>query len=83
MIDGVQLKPRRKEDEVKKVKKILREPEVLERVGISRSTLYRWIKSGDFPEPVQLGPPGSRAKGWIEEEIEEWLRSRPKCNGFP
>ena len=70
-------------EKVEKVKKILREPEVLERVGISRSTLYRWIKSGDFPEPVQLGPPGSRAKGWFEEDIEEWLRSRRKCNGFP
>ena len=67
---------------MKKAGKILREPEVLEKAGISRSTMLRWVKSGDFPEPVQLGPPGSRAKGWVEKDIEDWLENRPKCNRF-
>ena len=42
---------------------ILRRPQVEQRTGLSRSTLYHYIKDGDFPKPVQLG---LRAVGWPE-----------------
>ena len=35
---------------------ILRAPQVLEATGLGRSTLWRLVKSGSFPRPVQLGP---------------------------
>ena len=56
---------------------ILRTAEVLEVVGLSRTTIWRRVQAGDFPAPIRLGPAGSRAVGWRSEEVEEWVRSRP------
>ena len=53
--------------------RVLRRDQVLARVGISRSTLYEWVKTGAFPPPVRLG---ARARGWIESELDEWLATR-------
>ena len=53
--------------------KILRLPEVMARTGLSRSTIYLRISQGTFPKPVNLG---TRAVGWIEEEIQEWLQQQ-------
>jgi prophage regulatory protein len=53
--------------------KILRRPDVEERTGLSRSTLYQWMKEGTFPKPVALG---ARLVGWRENEIDEWLAAR-------
>ena len=49
---------------------ILRLPKVKERTGLSRSSIYLYISEGRFPEPISLG---SRAVGWIESEVNEWL----------
>ena len=54
--------------------RLVKLPEVLHLCGISRSTMNRWIKSGHFPPPVQIGP---RAVAWRESDIREWLESRP------
>jgi len=51
-------------------KKILRLPIVLDRTGLSRSTVYLRVSEGKFPRPVSLG---ARAVGWIETEVEEWI----------
>ncbi len=51
-------------------RKILRLPIVLDRTGLSRSTVYQRVMEGRFPKPVSLG---ARAVGWIETEIEEWI----------
>ena len=51
-------------------KKILRLPVVLDRTGLSRSTVYLRVTEGRFPRPVSLG---ARAVGWIETEVEEWI----------
>lgn len=52
---------------------ILRTPKVQERLGVTRTTLWRWVKAGRFPKPVQLGP---QAVGWLEHEIDAWLEAR-------
>jgi prophage regulatory protein len=52
---------------------ILRLPEVKLRVGLSRSAIYLAISREEFPRPVQLG---ARAVGWLESEIEDWIRER-------
>ena len=56
--------------------RVLRLDEVVARVGLSKSTLWRYIDEGDFPSPIKLGP---RASGWIEHEIDEWIASRPRA----
>ena len=47
--------------------------EVMARTGLSRSTIYVWVAEGLFPKPVPLG---DRSVGWIESELEDWLRDR-------
>ena len=53
--------------------RILRLPEVQRRTGLSRSTIYVRLDRGLFPKPVSLG---ARAVGWIESEVDEWIRER-------
>ncbi len=52
---------------------ILRLPYVKARTGLSRSTIYLQISKHTFPEPISLG---SRAVGWIESEIDDWINRR-------
>ncbi|MGR3804909.1 MAG: helix-turn-helix transcriptional regulator [Marinibacterium profundimaris] len=53
--------------------KLLRRPEVEARTGLSRSTLYDWMKRGEFPQPVKLG---ARLVAWRESDIAAWMDSR-------
>jgi prophage regulatory protein len=55
--------------------KILRKPGLVAKIGQSYPTIWRKIGDGDFPQPVQLGP---NSVGWIEEEVDEWIASRPR-----
>lgn len=50
--------------------RILRLPEVIEKVGLSRSSIYLRIQKGSFPSPVSLG---GRAVGWLASELEAWI----------
>jgi len=52
---------------------ILRRPQVEERTGLSRSTIYLFMEKGDFPKPINLGP---RSVGWIASEIDRWIDER-------
>tara|TARA_R110002073_G_scaffold331785_1_gene516979 strand:- start:1044 stop:1271 length:228 start_codon:yes stop_codon:yes gene_type:complete len=52
---------------------ILRLPRVKERTGLSRSSIYLRISKGEFPAPISLG---SRAVGWLEEDVDTWLLQR-------
>lgn len=54
---------------------LLRRPQVQQRTGLSRTTLYEYIKDGEFPAPVRLG---ARAVGWLESEVSEWIHARVK-----
>ena len=53
--------------------RILRFPEVVNRTGLSRSSVYGRIRSGDFPAPVPLG--SGRAVGFLEREVNGWIAS--------
>ena len=57
--------------------KILRAPEVTERTGLSRTSLWRREKAGQFPARRRLGP---NAVGWVEAEITAWIEARPTVN---
>lgn len=48
-------------------------PQLLEIVQLSRSSVYDAIKSGDFPPPVKIG---KRAVAWRMQDVEAWLQSR-------
>ena len=54
---------------------ILRPPEVLIRTGLSRTTIWRRVRAGTFPAPIELG---ENSIGWPESEITAWLANRPR-----
>ena len=47
--------------------RLLRLPEVLNRVGYKRSRFLEFVRLGKFPAPVHLGP---RAVAWPESQID-------------
>jgi prophage regulatory protein len=55
---------------------ILRLPQVRAITGLSKSSLYAMIASGDFPSQVRLG---ARAVGWISDQVFAWVAARPQA----
>ena len=55
--------------------RLLRLSEVLTRTGLARTTIYRKMRDGSFPEPLKIG---ARAVRWPESEITAWLAARPQ-----
>ena len=52
--------------------------QVSARCGISRTTIYRLMRAGAFPEPIRIGP---RAVRWREDDLVKWLAQRPYSSG--
>jgi prophage regulatory protein len=52
---------------------ILRLPKVREKTGLSRSSVYRREKLGEFPKRIPLG---ARSVGWLAEEVDAWIMER-------
>lgn len=52
--------------------RILRIAAVLERTGLTRSTLYRKVSQGTFPKQVRIA---ARCAGWRESAVNAWLRN--------
>lgn len=58
--------------------KLITLKELIERLGISKSAVYRRIDPHEklydpsFPRPIKIGLNSSR---WIEAEIETWLQT--------
>ena len=50
--------------------RFLKLPEVQNRTGKSRSSIYQGIAAGTFPKQIKIG--GPRAVGWIESEVEAY-----------
>ena len=56
---------------------IIRLPQVKQRTGLSRSTIYALIKAGQFKAPIALG---ARAVGWLESDVSDFIESRVKAS---
>ncbi len=53
--------------------RVLRITQVQARTGLSRSSIYVRVANGSFPKPIRLG---ARAIGWIESEVDAWIREQ-------
>ena len=53
--------------------RVLRLPEVKQRVGLATSRIYALEAEGRFPKRVKLS---ERASGWVEHEIDDYLQTR-------
>lgn len=52
--------------------KLIRLSDVLERVALGKTAVYRMISEDEFPRPVKLGT----ASAWVEQEISDWIAER-------
>ncbi|AMG75183.1 MULTISPECIES: AlpA family phage regulatory protein [Sphingomonadales] len=50
--------------------RLLRLPEVIDRVGLRRSAIYQRMSEGRFPKSRSLGP---KCAVWVEAEINDWI----------
>ena len=57
-------------------------PEVMQRTGLSQSSIYRHVAADCFPKPVHIGP---RAITWVAGEVLDWIitRLRSTSSGRP
>ena len=53
--------------------KLLRFPTVRERTGLSRSTIWRLERQGDFPKHRRIS---ANVVAWVEEEVTRWIHSK-------
>ena len=58
--------------------RMLRISEVKELVGLSRSTIYRGMQEGSFPQARKIS---ARAVGWWKPDVDAYLAARPKATG--
>ena len=56
--------------------KLLRISAVVDKTGLSKRTIYRWIKQGKFPAQFSLG--NSRIVAWNLAHIEKWIQQQPQ-----
>jgi len=54
--------------------RMLRLPQVIELTGLGRDSIYRLGNAGQFPRPRKIS---ERASAWREDEIQQWIESRP------
>lgn len=53
--------------------RLIRLKEVLHLTGLARSSIYKLIASGEFPDSVNLG---DRSVAWVESEVQEWVLAK-------
>jgi len=61
--------------------RLLAVSEVVSMIGVSRVTLYRWVKdkSCGLPAPIFLSP---RRIAWRESDLRRWIASRPVPDAY-
>ena len=57
--------------------KLSRLPEVCQRVGLAKSTLYKLVAAGEFPPPIH---PTTRTTAWVDHKVDAWLDQRIKAS---
>ncbi|MCT4609150.1 MAG: AlpA family phage regulatory protein [Pelagimonas sp.] len=51
-------------------KTLLDAPDVMALLGVSRATLYRFVKAGTFPAPLKITRNMAR---WHVDTVEQWI----------
>ena len=53
--------------------RFIRPRQVLEMIGVSRTTLWRMVQAGTFPRPVRIT---ERNCGFLLDNVETWMKAR-------
>jgi prophage regulatory protein len=54
---------------------VLKIADVVSRTGLSRVAIWRRVRRGEFPAPIQLS---ENRVGWPETEIKAWRDAQPR-----
>src|SRR2546430_1500314 len=54
--------------------RVLRIRQVMQVTGLSRMTIYRLERTGNFPQRRRLG---MNSVAWLEGDVSQWVDSRP------
>lgn len=54
----------------------IRQAQVLRSIPVSRSTLWRWVRAGDFPAPVKLSV---QVSAWRVSDVRQWMSERSQA----
>lgn len=57
-------------------RQILRVADLQAQLNLSRTTIWRLRRAGEFPQPLRLS---ANAVGWPAHVIDEWLAARPEA----
>lgn len=55
--------------------RLLRLARVIEKTGLKRSQIYAYMKTGEFPKSLKIGP---SSVAWLESEIDGWITAKLK-----
>lgn len=58
--------------------RFIRTRQVLEMIGVGRTTLWKMVQEGSFPRPVRIT---ERNSGYLLEAVEQWMQLRTQ--GLP
>jgi len=67
-------------DAAKRPLRFLRFPSVRARTGLSRTTIWRLERQGDFPRHRRIS---GNAVAWAEHEVADWIRSKLGASSQP
>ena len=51
----------------------IRLTQVVEMTGLAKSTIYKWIRLGEFPKQIQLG---GKSVVWNERDVIDWMNQQ-------
>ena len=57
-------------------RRVLRREQVLNKTGLSRTSLFNLEKAQDFPRHFMLTP---RCAVWFEDQVDDWLEARSRA----
>jgi prophage regulatory protein len=57
---------------------LMRIPQILEVMPISRATFCSMVKKGEFPKPIKIG----RSSLWTQEQVQAYMRQKAKEAGY-
>ena len=64
------------------MRQLLRLPAVMKLTGVSRTTVYRLVREGKFPQPIRMEEP--KVSAWASDDVENWIEDKiEKYRGAP
>jgi prophage regulatory protein len=69
-------KTKQRPDDIEKIQPwcLLNKKQVVDRIGVSFPTIWKWMRAGKFPRARTIGDLKSV---WLESEIQAWMSALP------